>query len=103
MPLARPSHRSDASDGTSTDVIGPVFASIVSLAEGSRAGVAATPEIATIAPMRATSERHTVHGNAVGHACPRAPRAYGSSGRSGAQAEPLMWLPPSTNSVLPVR
>ena len=25
-----------------------------------------------------------------------------SSGRSGAQAEPLMWVPPPTNSVLPV-
>ena len=29
--------------------------------------------------------------------------AYGSSLSSGAHAEPLMWLPPSTNSVLPVR
>ncbi len=30
-------------------------------------------------------------------------RRYGSSGRSGAHDEPLMWLPPSTNNVLPVR
>jgi hypothetical protein len=67
---------------------------------------AAPPSVTTIKLTIATNERHTDHGIAVVEPRDRGRRCFsdqGSSGRSGAHADPLMWLPPSTKSVLPVR